>query len=338
MADQFKLFACCIPVKGASRSIICDVQRCKIKLIPDVIYQVLMNIEGATREEIGAAYNGNDDIDVIEWIDFFVENDFAFWCDNPADFPKIDMIWESPSKITNGIIDSNRLSKHDYKVIFEQYEELGCKHLQLRFFDEESIDYLFETLRLLDNSSINSVELILKFSPNISHDDLLRLCREFARISNLMIHSSPKFERATEVSEISPFTLTYFIDMLDSNVHCGNISLEYFVLDQDHFIEANSFNSCLNKKISIDVNGNIKNCPSLTKTYGNIKNDSLEDSLNQHAFQKLWNINKDQIQVCKDCEFRYICTDCRAFLGIDESLAKPQKCSYNPYLMQWEDS
>ena len=48
-------------------------------------------------------------------------------------------------------------------------------------------------------------------------------------------------------------------------------------------------------------------------------------------------------KVCKDCEFRYICTDCRAYTekthtneeGLDTS--KPLKCGYNPYTGEWEE-
>jgi hypothetical protein len=47
---------------------------------------------------------------------------------------------------------------------------------------------------------------------------------------------------------------------------------------------------------------------------------------------------KDQIEVCKDCEFRYICTGCRAYLEDPEDIhSKPLKCGYNPYTCEWEE-
>ena len=93
-------------------------------------------------------------------------------------------------------------------------------------------------------------------------------------------------------------------------------------------------NTCLNKKLSITKEGLIKNCPSLSKSYGNVNNTSLEKVVNKKSFKYLWEINKDQINVCKDCEFRYICSDCRAFLNHDND--KPKKCNYNPYTMAYE--
>ena len=47
-------------------------------------------------------------------------------------------------------------------------------------------------------------------------------------------------------------------------------------------------------------------------------------------------INKDLIDVCKDCEFRYICTDCRAYIQDKNNIySKPAKCNYDPYNAEW---
>jgi hypothetical protein len=45
---------------------------------------------------------------------------------------------------------------------------------------------------------------------------------------------------------------------------------------------------------------------------------------------------KDQIDVCIDCEYRYICTDCRAFNNdLDTKPKKPEKCEYDQYTGNW---
>jgi hypothetical protein len=42
--------------------------------------------------------------------------------------------------------------------------------------------------------------------------------------------------------------------------------------------------------------------------------------------------------VCKDCEFRYICTDCRAYLEDPyNEYSKPLKCGYDPYTGEWSE-
>ncbi len=81
----------------------------------------------------------------------------------------------------------------------------------------------------------------------------------------------------------------------------------------------------------------------MSTNYGNLNSNNLEEVLTKSDFKRYWNINKDHINICKDCEFRYICTDCRAYTeethvnkeGLD--ISKPLKCGYNPYTGKWED-
>ncbi len=124
-----------------------------------------------------------------------------------------------------------------------------------------------------------------------------------------------------------------------SNVlQCGNILSDYFASNIKHYTEAQKNNTCLNRKIAIDIEGNIKNCPSMKESFGNIRDTTLQEALEKPGFKKYWNITKDQIQTCKDCEFRYICTDCRAYLEAPEDIySKPLKCGYNPYTCEWEE-
>jgi SPASM domain peptide maturase of grasp-with-spasm system len=75
----------------------------------------------------------------------------------------------------------------------------------------------------------------------------------------------------------------------------------------------------------------------MTECYGNIKDTTLEEVLNHPDFKKYWNIKKDQISICKDCEFRHICTDCRAYVENPVIYSKPLKCGYNPYTCEWEE-
>ncbi|GAB4204436.1 MAG: hypothetical protein Fur0023_12220 [Bacteroidia bacterium] len=89
---------------------------------------------------------------------------------------------------------------------------------------------------------------------------------------------------------------------------------------------------------SIDRNGNIKNCPTMDKSYGNIKNVPLFSAVVKKTFTKYWHINKDKISDCRVCEFRYICSDCRALISNPEDIySKPSKCKYHPYTSTWDN-
>lgn len=71
------------------------------------------------------------------------------------------------------------------------------------------------------------------------------------------------------------------------------------------------------------------NCPHMTEVFGNIINDRIKPIVHSKHFQKLWSLSKDKIKVYQDCEFRYMCSDCRAFLNNIND--KPKKCKYLPY-------
>jgi len=154
-------------------------------------------------------------------------------------------------------------------------------------------------------------------------------------LNQICVHSSPK-ESIVELDNNSLYSIVYIKDFILDSSHCGNINPGYFNSNISLFTENNNFNSCLNKKIGIDFTGNIKNCPTMNRSFGNIKTDSIKDFIFDEKFQALWKIKKDDIQICKYCEFRYICTDCRAFHEEADFLLKPKKCTYNPYSCEWE--
>lgn len=76
----------------------------------------------------------------------------------------------------------------------------------------------------------------------------------------------------------------------------------------------------------------------MLNSYGNISDKLLEETINDFELNSIWQINKDKIKTCKDCEFRYICTDCRAYLEDPANIfSKPLKCGYNPYTLEWSE-
>lgn len=76
----------------------------------------------------------------------------------------------------------------------------------------------------------------------------------------------------------------------------------------------------------------------MTNSFGSFKKENLQTVVSSKEFQRLWNVKKDDVKVCQDCEYRYVCTDCRAFIENPEDLhSKPLKCGYNPYTNEWEE-
>ena len=76
----------------------------------------------------------------------------------------------------------------------------------------------------------------------------------------------------------------------------------------------------------------------MKENYGNIKDTTLREALGKPGFKKYWEIGKDRIIKCKDCEFRHVCTDCRAYLDDPGNIySAPLKCGYDPSTCEWEE-
>jgi len=240
--------------------------------------------------------------------------------------------WKHYADISNAIIDTAEYSNHNYQLIFDQLDELGCEHIQLRFFDSCSFESLLAILPLLDGTGILSIDLLTKYNPQIANHDYRRLLYLFPRITQWLVHSAPQNEtldHSDPCFEMVPLICT--TQILNSESHCGAIHPGYFTINIETFTEAHQSNSCLNKKISIDKYGDIKNCPSMKKSYGKVGKVRLDEIIRNSTLKENWAIHKDQVSVCQDCEFRYICTDCRAYTEKEDVLGKPLKCNYNPY-------
>ena len=95
-------------------------------------------------------------------------------------------------------------------------------------------------------------------------------------------------------------------EVIFDNSAFGKVSISNFACNVQFYSESKNYNSCLNGKISITNNGEIKNCPSMKQSFGKISINTIQEVLADDAFVSLWNITKEHIEVCKDCEFRMV--------------------------------
>lgn len=101
-------------------------------------------------------------------------------------------------------------------------------------------------------------------------------------------------------------------------------------------------NSCLDGKITITDTGNVLPCIFARKhVLGNVVVSSLQSIITSMAVKVMWRSTKDNVLVCKDCEFRYCCFDCRLLAetsvpNTDAFFTAPDpRCTYNPYTGEW---
>jgi len=339
--NYIHLFSCCVPVKGMSQSIICDLQRRSYEIIPNSLFDILsnLNIENCFENLIQQFDDDEDKETFKSYINFLDENEFIFIDDTNIDIlTNINLEeFDLPCIISNSIIDYD----YSYEIellnaVINQLDKLRCQAIELRFFKLKSKKVIPEILKKFEDTGIRSISIVMPFVKGMNKKYFEELSINQPRIREISLFEV--FDNDLDFLKNSIYPIYLLEDDLINVKKCGFISDKSFYINIQNFTESKKYNSCLNKKLSIDTKGNIKNCPSLSESFGSIINSSIEEAIKDVNFKKYWNINKDQIEVCKDCEFRYICTDCRAYVDNPEDLySKPLKCGYSPYNNEWED-
>ena len=106
-------------------------------------------------------------------------------------------------------------------------------------------------------------------------------------------------------------------------------------LDREWVIRALNGHQCFSIKLYIEYNLNVRPCVmEHRKNHGSLRGKTIDQILNP----EITDCNKDQIEGCRDCEFRYACHDCRADSMSEYFYAKPYVCTYDPEKGEWENA
>ncbi|HBL34609.1 MAG TPA: grasp-with-spasm system SPASM domain peptide maturase [Porphyromonadaceae bacterium] len=322
--------------KGYCRTMMCDLKKGIWQFIPNTYYELILLFKKHTIDSIENE-GIIDSSKLYEFIGFLLTNNCGQIVDDIQLFPEIELKWDSPHFIENSIIDVDENSNHNYIKIANELQQLFCKNIQFRFFCEKDLSEIAYIIHVFKGRDFESIDFIVKYFPPINKEEYLMLASENPSVS-FIVHSAPNnvfFE--SKLKGIYPIVgyVQYTEQTITSANCCGIINKDSFVFPKfpKDFIEGIIRNKCLNRKISISSTGEIKNCPSMNINYGNIKTDSLIDVYQNKKFRSFWYITKDKISICKDCEYRNVCNDCRAFAK--NKFSKPSKCSYDPYHTSW---
>jgi SPASM domain peptide maturase of grasp-with-spasm system len=243
----------CIIIKGAKRSLILDLQHQKIYFIPNEIRKLLE--KGAYQKIDKGLLKELEEKDILFTTEF-----------SKSGFLPLNTAYCFPSKIKKSILDISSDKPYNIQYVIKQLEELNCRYIEIRFFTcTKATSLIKEVLNLLIESTIECVDLILPFQNDEDILKLIDLKKKNPRARNIFVHSCPNNMNQ------SSNELIFSSQVIKDNSHCGIISSFYFSPNIDAYTESVNYNSCLNQKISVDINGDIKNCPSMTKSYGNIK-------------------------------------------------------------------
>lgn len=332
ISENFHIFKNCFPVKGATRGIIYDLQREDFDYIPLSMLEIIENYDGKTISDILDDYGVENNDVILEYFNFLYEKEYIFFSNLSKElFPKYNETFERPFHISNLIIDISDDVYKNIDSIYNQIEELGCEAILFRFFDIDlTSEYLLSLLEKFSSSSIRTIEIII---PALGNIDLEAISHKYGKISKFIIFSSSK----NSAKVLNSHTLVVELEETLTEESKNVIDLRNFIICMKLFMESKNYNNFYYKKVYINGKGEISNAPELNTSFGNIQKIKLEEVLNNENFKKFWDIKKDNIKSCRDCEYRYMCVDSRklAYNSTEEIWEAEGSCPYNPYTNEW---
>jgi len=309
LAMIFKLYPDCKLVYGKSRDAIYDLTRNSVYIVP---HEMSKYINKDNVVDLGSCPTDKQK----EFIAFLKENELGRF-NMPTEIVALSDEYISPAIISNAIIDIGK-SKLPLLKIAMELSDLVCESVFLRFMIRFSFDYIISCSKKFMSQSMRSIEIGLQYEDGIENyiGDLIK---QIPLCTRIIIVNAPFTGTNEQLARIP-------IRYVQKGYSCGdNQSFNYSVFSNANlnlFLESKRYNNCLNKKIVIDQYGDIKNCPNLTETFGNVKDTSLYEVVDSTEFRKLWDTTKDYVEKCCDCEVRYACQHC---------IFASNQCSYNVY-------
>ena len=90
--------------------------------------------------------------------------------------------------------------------------------------------------------------------------------------------------------------------------------------------------NCFSTHLYVGCDMEVYPCPMERRiSHGNLKGKHLSELLENIILD----FSKDEVEGCKDCEYRYLCIDCRPDSITGNFFEKPWYCTYNPYKGEW---
>lgn len=313
MSKLFKLFTTCKIVKGYTRSLIYDLQRSKFFELKNE------DLSNFNSNFILVASKSNKKL-----IQFLLSNELIFELekDEIEFFPNLDLQFIRPYTINSTFIKSSSLCI-DNSISWVKLSEIGVRFVSI-LVQKVMIDEIKEIVEILDQSNFYNVQIYLDNSELPDN--------ELENISQLVN---------------SQFTVSFFQINTNKDLNLKKFIFSEFELNQTQsfrintelYIESLSFNNYFHKKIFIQDDEIVPYIDSEI-SFGKLSEITCQDlkkTVERTDFQIFWTISKDKIDICKDCELRYMCVDNR----IPQRRKKDEyfflnECCYNPYIAKWQ--
>ena len=198
--------------------------------------------------------------------------------------------------------------------------------------EDMSLKTLEEIVRQLEHVPIETVVLV--GGNPLLRMDVINIVKEKIKATSVKVFLKNADLLDDKVLELK----NKEIAIIDRVCEPPKISEDHMELDVSKFFYNQDFNPCWGHKIAIDLNGDIKPCLWAATIVGNIHEHNIRELIFSGRFDFYWELTKEKFEVCRDCEYRYSCSDCRVATKMTTGslLSKTSYCHYNPETGDWK--
>ncbi|MCB9761006.1 MAG: hypothetical protein H6739_14300 [Alphaproteobacteria bacterium] len=307
------LHACCVPVLGQRRALICDTQRGVLVEVPGALLRLLEEHRGLSLGAIGAA-SGHPEA-VTAAIRRLVDEDLAFLTAHPERFPALDRSWRSPAPLLRAILERDAGSRWSLEAALAELAALRCRHVLIR--TREPRPAVGAVMAAIGARHPLTVDWQLLDTA----EDPAALLASWPKISSLVFHEADGVEASADGRArwtTAPLRLGAV----------APASLAGMAVNVETVCEATHHHPFFNRMVTVSADGRLRNGPSTPQVFGRIGETAIAEVIASPAFRALWDAHRGRIEDCRGCAYRLVCTDGRALsLGEDGVFRAERGCA-----------
>ncbi len=322
--NYFNLYPSCIVVKGYNKSVLMDLDENDFSFLPNLIADFITEFKASSISKIKERYSNDLQNEVADLVSKFLKAGYGILSVKKESFLPITQNYFIPYHFTSLIVQLPVF--YNINETANIFQNLVVENLivEVNNYNTEVLNDIKYLSRLVRHNTLKIVS-----STNIDQENSIRINDSVLRTAEIY-HVLDGSTQNTKHENLELIYLNSFKIKSTSDFY-SNIRL---------YTESLKYNSNFYKKICILNTGIIKNGFTSHHSFGYInklEKKSFLKLVSSSKFRELEMVSKDRLDICKHCEFRYMCVDSRVPIKRNShEWYFETECNYNPYIAKWQ--
>lgn len=333
--QYFKLFENCKMHKGYCRSIIYELDREKMHLIPNELYSIFNKFSGSKISVVFRHFKQRNRAVLLKYFKLLMDSELIIVAptkDQLNRFKDIGSNIEFSTKITNCVIYDKGFS--EIKDMLLLLMGKGCFNYHIRISGSSSKVELFKFIEYINCTAIMYIEIFFEFDLKMGKDEVIQLSKKTNKFITLF--TCRDMSDTYQILNSKTINLITFSKSREASKSECAVTFNSLNINNSLYFESLVYNTFFNNKLILK-NRKIILHPDSNKNFGEINEKNIRNFLNSQMYNTYRYITKDKINVCKDCEFKMACVDNRLpKKTIYKRWYYETECNYNPYVSKWK--